>query len=92
VGHAIHEFVEAGVITIGTQAAYDISAVLPSDEASGNLVGQFLAALFGYSAKPEIVALATHLAYLVAILALYLRPLRPSQPATPSRRTEATVS
>jgi high-affinity iron transporter len=93
-GHAVHEFVEAGVITVGTQTAYDISAVLPHDEAGGNLLGQFLAALFGYSSKPEVVALVTHVTYLVAVLALYLRPLRPTQPAAPppSRRTEATVS
>jgi high-affinity iron transporter len=94
VAHGVHEFVAAGVITVGTQAAYDISAILPSDEASGNVVGQFLAALFGYSSKPEVVALATHLTYLVAILALYLRPMRPTQPAArpPERRTEATAS
>jgi high-affinity iron transporter len=92
--HAIHEFVEAGVITVGTGTAYDISAVLPHDEAGGNLVGQFLAALLGYSSKPEIVSLATHLTYLVAVLALYLRPVRPTQPAPkpPSRRTEAAAS
>jgi high-affinity iron transporter len=94
VGHAVHEFVEAGVITIGTQPAYDISTVLSSDEDGGNLVGQFLAALLGYSSKPEVVALAAHLTYLVAVLALYLRPLRPAQPAAPppSRRTEAAAS
>jgi high-affinity iron transporter len=94
VGHAVHEFVEAGVITVGTQTAYDISAVLPHDEAGGNLVGQFLAALFGYSSKPEIVALAAHVIYLVTVLALYLRPMRPAHPAArpPERRTEATAS
>jgi high-affinity iron transporter len=93
VGHAVHEFVEAGVITIGTQAAYDISAVLPSDEAGGNLIGQFLAALFGYSSKPEVAAIGTHVTYLVAVLALYLRPMRPTQPAArPPERTEATAA
>ena len=93
-GHAVHEFVEAGVITVGTGTAYDISAVLPDDAAGGNLVGQFLAALFGYSSRPEIVALATHVAYLVAVLALYLRPVRPRQPAAgpPSRRSEVVAS
>jgi high-affinity iron transporter len=93
-GHAVHEFVEAGVITIGTGTAYDISAILPHDEAGGNLIGQFLAALLGYSSKPEVVSLAVHLTYLVAVLALYLRPVRPTQPAPkpPSRRTEAAAS
>jgi high-affinity iron transporter len=94
VGHAVHEFVEAGVITVGTQTAYDISRVLPHDEAGGNVVGQFLAALFGYSSNPELVSFAAHLVYLVTVLALYLRPMRPTQPAArpPERRTEATAS
>jgi high-affinity iron transporter len=91
--HAVHEFVEAGVITVGTQAAYDISATLPSDAEGGNVVGQFLAALFGYSSRPEVIALAAHLTYLVAVLALYLRPMRPTQPAAPQApRTEAAAS
>jgi high-affinity iron transporter len=91
--HAVHEFVEAGVITVGTQTAYDISASLPSDPEGGNVVGQFLAALFGYSSRPEVIALAAHLTYLVAVLALYLRPMRPAQPAAPQApRTEAAAS
>jgi high-affinity Fe2+/Pb2+ permease len=77
------------VISFGTGTAYDISAVLPHDEAGGNIVGQFLAALLGYSSKPEVVSLAAHVTYLVVVLALYLRPLRPTQPA---RRTEAAAS
>jgi high-affinity iron transporter len=93
VGHAVHEFVDAGVITVGTQTAYDLSAILPHDETGGNVLGQFLAALFGYSSRPEVVALAAHLTYLVAVLALYLRPMRPTQPAArPPERTEATAS
>ncbi|MDQ3879934.1 MAG: FTR1 family protein, partial [Chloroflexota bacterium] len=54
--HAVHEFVEIGVISLGTQTAYDISHVLPHETG----IGQFLRALFGYSANPEV---ATVLAY-----------------------------
>jgi high-affinity iron transporter len=92
--HAVHEFVEAGVVTVATQPAFDISAVLPHETDGGNLVGQFLAALFGYSSRPEVIALAVYLAYLVTVLALYLRPARPKAPAAPRppQRTEATVS
>ena len=92
--HAVHEFVEAGVITVGTQAAYDISTVLPNDPSGGSVVGQFLAALFGYSSKPEVIALATHLAYLVVVLGLYLRPASPRAATAPppSRGTEAAAS
>jgi high-affinity iron transporter len=75
--HAVHEFVEVGLIGVGTQIAYDISASLP--DARG--IGQFLRALFGYSAAPELVTLAVHVAYVVIVLVLYLRPMRPA-PAT----------
>jgi len=80
--NAIHEFVEIGLIGIGTQTAYDISAVLPDDQG----IGQFLRALFGYSARPELIAIAVHVTYVVVVLALYLRPVTP-RPVT-DRPTE----
>lgn len=75
--HAVHEFIEVGVIRFGTQTAFDISALLPHE--SG--VGQFLSALFGYTSTPEVLTLGVWVAYLVLVLALYLRPVRPAAPA-----------
>jgi high-affinity iron transporter len=79
--HAVHEFIEvaaiAGMPVIGSQTAFDISAVLSHDEG----IGQFLRAIFGYSANPEVLTFGVHVAYVVGILALYLRPVRPSPPA-----------
>jgi len=83
-GYAVHEFVEAGVITIGTSTAFDISAILPH---SGDIaetgpiliVGQLLRALFGYSSTPEWAALIAWLSYLVVVLYLYTRPVRPAE-------------
>ena len=76
--HAVHEFIEVGefygVELIGTQTAYDISAVLPDSEG----IGQFLRALFGYADSPEVLTLVAHVAYLVVVLALYLRSVRPT--------------
>lgn len=80
---AVHEFIEIGVIGIGTQPAYDLSAFLPHEAIDGGptglalILGQFLRAIFGYSSKPEVTTLAVHLAYLVIVLGLYLRPIRP---------------
>lgn len=71
--HAVHEFVEIGLIGFGTQTVYDIRGVLPDDAG----VGQFLRALFGYSANPELVTFAVHVTYVVVVLVLYLRPLPP---------------
>ena len=79
--HAVHEFIEvaeiAGVTVIGSQTAFDISNVLSHDDG----IGQFLRAIFGYSAHPEVLTFVIHVAYVVGILALYLRPVRPAPPA-----------
>jgi high-affinity iron transporter len=69
--HAVHELIEVGWITFGTQTAFDISGVLPHD--SG--VGQFLRALLGYTSTPEVITLAVYLAYVVGVLWFYLRPV-----------------
>jgi high-affinity iron transporter len=80
--HAVHEFVEINVIWFGTGTAYDISAVLPHEGSSSlpGIIGQLLRALFGYSADPEWVTLATWLAYVALVLMLYLRPVKPAEP------------
>ncbi len=76
---AVHEFIEIGLIPVGTQTAYDISAVLPHRQG----IGQFLRALFGYSSTPEVTTLAVHVTYLVVVLTLYLRPLTPRPSGRP---------
>lgn len=83
---AVHELVEIGVITIGTQAIFDLSAVLPHTEIAGApdgialLGGQFLRALFGYTSQPELITFATWIAYVGIVLFLYLRPVTPKAP------------
>ncbi len=69
----VHEFIEVRVITVGTQRAFDLAGVLPDETG----IGQFLHALLGYSAAPELTALAVHVVYLVTVLVLYVRPARP---------------
>ena len=79
--HAVHEFVEIGLITFGTSTAFDISSVLPH-EGEGFLatIGQLLRAMFGYTSEPEWITLITWLAYVVVVLILYLRPVKPAAP------------
>ena len=72
---AIHEFIEIGAIRIGTGTAFNIGAQLPDDRG----VGQFLRALLGYSAAPEVLTATAWLAYVVVVLLLYLRPVRPGR-------------
>ena len=80
--HAIHEFIEVGVFGSGpwTETAFDLSGVLSHDDG----VGAFLRAILGYSATPEFLTLGVHVAYVVAVLALYLRPLAPRLPPAPA--------
>lgn len=84
---AIHEFIEVaslgGIIIFGSQAAYNIGAVF-SDQAG---IGQFLRAILGYSASPEVLTLAVHVAYVVTVIWLYLKPVRP-----PGRRGEPSTA
>ncbi len=92
--HAVHEFIEIGLITVGTQPIVDVSAVLPHE---GNLVGEFLRALFGYTSTPEVTTFVVWITYIVVVLTLYLRPMRgPDVPAsTPAHarglKAEATA-
>ena len=76
--HGIHEFIEIGALGNGplTSTAFDLSGFLSHDEG----IGSILRAIFGYSASPEILTLIAHVAYVVAILALYLRPTAPRVP------------
>ncbi len=86
---AVHELIEIGVIPFGGQTAFDISAVLPHSADGGNVLGQMLRALFGYSATPEVGTFVVWLAYVVIVLALFLRPSRPGPApvAVPPART-----
>jgi high-affinity iron transporter len=73
---AVHELIEIGVIPFGGQTLFDLSAVLPHDRAAGNVIGQFLRALFGYSATPEVTTFVVWLAYVLVVLTLFLRPMK----------------
>jgi high-affinity iron transporter len=79
--HAVHEFIEIGLINLGTQTLFDVSAILPH-EGDGSVLGQMLNALFGYTSTPEVATFAVWLTYVVVVLALFLRPVkRPPAPA-----------
>jgi high-affinity iron transporter len=80
IGHAIHEFVEIGWITVGTGTAFDISAVLPHEPDAGFLgvIGSMLRALVGYTSTPEWITLVVWLVYVTVVLYLYTRPVRPA--------------
>jgi high-affinity iron transporter len=84
ISRAAHEFIDAGLIGIGSSVAFDISSVLPHEPEGGNLLGQVLRAVFGYTSTPEWTTLVTWIAYVVGVLAVYLQPVKPQKPATVS--------
>lgn len=66
VTHGVHEFVEAGVVSGGSQL-FDLSATLPDTEGPGAI----LRSLFGYSADPTLLEGAVYIAYYVVAVVLW---------------------
>lgn len=79
--YGVHEFIEAGWITVGTSTAFDISGILPHQPDAGALgvIGSMLRALVGYTSTPEWITFAAWLGYIVVVLYLYTRPIRPAE-------------
>lgn len=66
VTHAVHEFVEAGLIAGGPEL-FDLSPWLPDDAGVGGL----LRTLFGYSADPTLLEGAAYIGYYLIALLLW---------------------
>jgi len=81
VAKAAHELIEISVVTVGNQTLFDLSRVLPHEPAGGNVLGQFLHVVFGYTATPEMTTFVAWLAYIAVVLTLFLRPVRRRPPA-----------
>jgi len=95
---AVHEFVEIGWITTGSQTLFDASATLPHKAIEGApdgivlVIGQFLRALFGYTSQPEVITFGVWLTYIVVTLFLFLRPVKlPAKVAAPSPGTSSAA-
>lgn len=94
IASAIHELVEIGWIGVGTNAVFDLSAVLPHKAIDGAptglplLVGQLLRALLGYNSQPEFVTLVAWVAYVGIVLTMYLRPIAPRSVPVPTAPLE----
>jgi high-affinity iron transporter len=89
VAKAAHELIEISVVTIGNQTLFDLSGILPHEEDRGNIVGQFLHVVLGYTATPEVTTFVAWLVYIAVVLTLFLRPVRrfPTTAAPATART-----
>jgi high-affinity iron transporter len=83
VAKAAHELIEISVVTVGNQTLFDLSGTLPHEDDGGNVLGQFLHVVFGYTSTPEVTTFVAWLAYTAIVLASFLRPVRrfPAAPA-----------
>ena len=79
--HAVHEFIEIGVITVGTQTLFDISSILP---ARGRRDRRDAARAVRYTSTPEVATFLVWITYVVVVLALYLRPVKRGPAPAPS--------
>ncbi len=66
VGHAVHELNELGWLPSVVEHVYDFAPLLPEN----STVGEFLKALFGYTASPSLTEMLAYLAYFVVVLGL----------------------
>ena len=90
--HGIHEFIEAGWITVGTSTAFDISAILPARGRRRCVLASSARSCGRCSATrstPEWITFIAWLTYVVVVLTLYLRPVRPSEQRTATREQTA---
>lgn len=67
VGHAVHEFNEAGLIPALVNPLWDVSQILSESSA----LGQTLKVLFGYNANPSLTEVIAYFGYYVLILLIY---------------------
>ena len=76
VAKAAHELIEISVVTVGNQTLFDLRGVLPHEPDGGNVLGQFLHVVFGYTATPEVTTFVAWFTYIAVVLTLFLRPIR----------------
>jgi len=70
IGRSIHEFNEASLIPAGVDMLWNFSTVLSEDSS----LGQILTALLGYSSSPSLSMVIGYIAYLAAMLSIFLLP------------------
>lgn len=78
VAHSVHEFQEAGVITLLTEEAWNLNpaviseGVYPALHEKGT-IGSFLKGLFGYNGNPSVLEVVVYFLYLVGVAVMWKR-------------------
>jgi high-affinity iron transporter len=70
ISHGLHEFIEAGVLTLGSSEAYNINHILNDKSA----LGEILKGLFGYNGNPTFIEIYAYLGYLAFAFVCWFSP------------------
>ena len=84
--HGIHEFQEAGYLTVLGGQAWDMNGILHEKGTAGSL----LRGILGYNGNPSVLEVVVYPIYSIAALAFFLKPV--SVAASPSPTHGATVT
>jgi high-affinity iron transporter len=83
---AVHEFAEAGVLTLGQDAAFDLSWLV----SPGSVQASLITGMFGLQPVPSIAEVTVWLAYVVPMTVYILKPVRHTE--TAGARTVSTAA
>ena len=83
---AVHEFAEAGVLTVGQSAAFDLSWLV----SPGSVQASLITGMFGLQPVPTVAEVFVWLAYVVPMTVYILKPARRTAPA--GARTVSTAA
>ena len=84
--HGIHEFQEAGYLTVLGGQAWDMNGVLNEKGTAGSL----LKGILGYNGNPSVLEVVVYPIYLIAALAFFLKPASVAAPPRPTHGATVT--
>ena len=82
----IHEFQEAGYLTVLGGQAWDMNGVLSERGTAGSL----LKGILGYNGNPSVLEVVVYPVYLIAALAFFLKPASVAAPPRPTQGATVT--
>ncbi len=83
---AVHEFAEAGVLTVGQSPAFDMSWLV----SPGSVQASLITGMFGLQPVPSVAEVFVWLAYVVPMTVYILKPVRSTE--TAGTRTVSTAA
>lgn len=83
--YGVHDLHEAGVVSVLSGTAFDISAAIPESSWYGTLLG----GIFNFRPAPSWLEVVAWLGYVVPVMTMFLRPTKPAPTKTPAQERAA---